>query len=102
LFCHEFVAGDHKNNTARERADEEAKYQKCGVHIHYYAARSNVAMHIALPGRELRASPVTKQVHWEVPSEQRSLDALRWVLIPSARAWLSGMEKVGRSKHADL
>jgi hypothetical protein len=43
-------------------------------------------MHIALPGRELRASTVTKRVHWEVPSEQRSLDALRWVLIPSARS----------------
>jgi hypothetical protein len=50
LLCHEFVAGDHKDNTARERADEEAKYHaKCGVHIYFYAARSNVAMHIARP-----------------------------------------------------
>src|ERR1700719_2926301 len=49
LFCHEFVAGDHKNNTTRERADEEAKYHaKCRSHYpRFYSALSNFATHVA-------------------------------------------------------
>jgi hypothetical protein len=49
LFCHEFVSGDHKNNTTRERADEEARYHaKCRSHYpRFYSALSNVATHVA-------------------------------------------------------
>jgi hypothetical protein len=68
LFCHEFVAGDHKNNTTRERAPTRKLniMQSAGVIIHDFI------LHSPMLQRMLHYCVVNcGHARWRVPPDRR-------------------------------